>query len=180
MDKSSRAILFFLLKLFLIWFSWKVFVFAVGEESAPIEEVLLPGVNRVWENFNDRYKVWLIGTSVSVINMFGYEAEIVALNHYRVNMSSGVMVGNYCLGFQLMYYFIMLIAIAELRIVSKISAMVAGVAITTALNILRLIVIGIMNYSHPHLTYLLHDYVFNIIVFGTLMVFYYILVRDKK
>ncbi len=179
MEKNTRAFLFLLLKLFLIWLSWKGFIFIIGEESTPIHERFFPALSLKWEFFNAWYKTHLLKVCVLLLKATGYPAWLYQGDTINIGDLSGVGVGNYCLGFQLIYYFTMILAVSEISRFQKAFGMAVGFLAVNFLNVIRLSALAIISAYYYRLSYFFHDYAFNIIVFGSLMVFYYWLV-DKK
>jgi exosortase/archaeosortase family protein len=154
-----------------------VFILFIGEESHPIEQRYAPVVSQYWENFNDYYRTFLLVSSEIVLNMMQYKTTLINNYVLKINGYNGIGLGNYCLGFQLMYYFSMLIAVSELSVRTKVFGIITGIVATTILNILRISGLNLMTVYAPNWMFLSHDYIFNFIVFGVLMLFYYKLVN---
>lgn len=175
---NQKDVAKFFAKLLVIWVSWKVILFVLGIESKPISERFFPRVSTEWEYLNNEVRWIVLDGAETVLNAFGYSTEN---SGYLLNIKDkpGVALGNYCLGFQLMYYFIMLVIIAPFGFVKKILASVSGIFITIFLNIFRIAALCWLVVYHPSLMAVSHDYIFNIVVLGVLMVFYFFLVRKK-
>ncbi len=168
----------FFAKLLIIWVSWKVILFVLGVESQPLNERFFPWVSTEWEYLNNEVRWIVLDGAEVVLNRFGYTTEN---SGYLLNIkdNQGIALGNYCLGFQLMYYFIMLVIISPFGSIKKIIASVSGIAITIFLNIFRIAALCWLVVYKPSLMAISHDYIFNVAVLGVLMVFYFFLVRNK-
>ncbi|MCX6200360.1 MAG: exosortase/archaeosortase family protein [Bacteroidetes bacterium] len=175
---NQKDVAKFFAKLLVIWVSWKVILFALGVESKPISERFFPRVSTEWEYLNNEVRWIVLDGAETVLNALGYSTEN---SGYLLNIKDkqGIALGNYCLGFQLMYYFIMLVIIAPFGFIKKILASVSGIFITIFLNIFRIAALCWLVVFHPSLMAISHDYIFNIVVLGVLMVFYFFLVRKK-
>src|SRR5688572_24569498 len=134
----ERNFAFFILKLFLIWVSWKLILWFLGSEGIPVQERLVPAISGPWEAFNGAYARSLLGICHSILQGMGYEAY----QHDRIIWiagGNGIGLGNYCLGIQLMYYFSMLLIITLLTLRKKLLGIAAGIFITNFLNVVRLV-----------------------------------------
>lgn len=177
-DSKEKELVFFFIKLFLIWLSWKGFIHIIGEQNVPFEKRYFPKISEAWENFNFSLVRFLAVQSAAILNFIGYEAysfgRIVWIEGF-----SGVGIGNYCIGLQLMYYFSMLILISDISLINKFIAVPTGLFITQVLNVIRIVVMNLITVYAPELIIFFHDHVFNVIVFGTLITFYYFLNKTK-
>lgn len=178
MGKNEWNLISFFLKLFLIWLSWKGIIHVLGEESMPLEERMFPIVSKYWEEFNYNTVLIILGPARDLLDILGFEAHHMGRRLWIVG-SSGIGMGNYCIGFQLIYYFSMLILISSFTLPKKMYALLAGVLITYILNILRSSSLCLIDLYIPEYMFLAHDHIFNIIVFGTLIGFYVWLNRNK-
>ena len=169
---KNNPLLFFFLKLFLIWISWKGFIIVIGEEAHPLESRMFPAISAVWEDFNDFYRTVLLQSTEMVLKVMNYETTLSNNYKLKINGYGGVAVGNYCLGFQLMYYFSMLVLVAEMSKTRKTFGIVAGLIIVFVLNVMRIAGLNLMSVYCPSLLAFTHDYVFNFGVFGVLLILY--------
>jgi exosortase/archaeosortase family protein len=177
-DSKEKELVFFFIKLFLIWLSWKGFIHIIGEEKIPLDKRYFPALSAAWDKFNYNIVLFLADQSVGILKTMGYDA------HYQgrivwVQGFKGVAIGNYCIGVQLMYYFSMLVLISEMSINKKFIAIPIGIIITQTINIFRIVGLTLVCVYIPKYTVIFHDHIFNIIVFGTLISFYYLLVKNK-
>jgi exosortase/archaeosortase family protein len=175
--KNKNQLYSFFFKIILIWLSWKIFIFIIGQQSDPINERFFPKVSLVWENFNQWYKDLLLGWCELLLDGLGYDSYILGADLLKIKGYSGVRVGHYCLGFQLMYYFSMLIIVSEISKSGKFIGLISGIVITTLLNIIRISGLNLMTLYAPNWLFLSHDYIFNFSVFGVLMLLYYKLLK---
>ena len=166
-------------KLFLIWLSWRIFTYIIGEESKPIHERFLPALSFQWESLNDWLRGILLNSSNRLLHMTGYQTHLESNYILRIEGSGGIALGNYCLGFQLMYYFAMLVLISALSPKKKVFGIATGIVIIPLLNIFRITGLVWIDSFAPRLRFISHDYIFNIIVFGMLLLFYWWLLNKK-
>ncbi len=167
----------FVLKLFLIWFSWKIFIWFIGEESVPLNQRYSPLLSGWWEQLNDLLRIVILVPSELLLNILGYQTELVNDYVLRVQGYGGIALGNYCLGFQLMYYYVMLMVISGITVKKKIFGIITGLFIVQVLNIFRVAGLNLIDVHAKHLMWISHDYIFNFIVFGILLLFYYKLLK---
>jgi exosortase/archaeosortase family protein len=174
---QERKLILFLANLFFIWLSWKGIIFILAEQHVPLNDRVFPTISAYWEAFNLSLVHFITGKSCTVLKWMGYETYTHHRTIWIIN-TNGLAIGNYCLGIQLMYYYIMLLLITPMSKLKKVIAIPCGIIITFFLNILRIISLCLVSLYAPQYMHLAHDHVFNIIVFGTLMGFYYYLIKD--
>ncbi len=168
-----------MLKLFFIWLSWKVLYHIVGEESVPLEQRMFPALSAHWENLNDWLRIILLSCTEKLLHLLGYKTDFVDNYVVRVKGYGGIALGNYCLGFQLMYYFAMLVVISGFPILKKVIVATMGILLVQGLNIFRLTGLNIIDVHLHDWMFISHDYIFNIVVFGILLLFYYLMLRRE-
>ena len=167
--KAHDKLIFFLLKLAFVFFSWKLFSWFIGTQYTPFKDRLWPWLGYQWENLNQFVRVIDIAGGTFFLELFGYNILNWFDLFYSVNGGDTIRVGNYCLGFQLWYYFAMLSIIAPIQSKMKVFGVLGGFVIIRALNILRLFALGLVSVYFPEYAHIGHDYVFNLLVFGFLM-----------
>jgi exosortase/archaeosortase family protein len=176
-DKDKNLV-FFLFKFLAIWLSWKVVSFVLGEEKVPIQQRLVPPLSRLWEALNDSVRVVLLNVSEWVLHLMGYktfnDGYVFGTEGY-----GGVALGNYCIGFQLMYYFTFLVAISDMSGKRKAFGLISGLLIIQTLNIIRLVGLNFLIMYKPEWIALSHDYIFTITVLGIMLIYYYYLINRK-
>lgn len=176
LGQRERTLLSYLFKLLLIWLSWKGIIFFLGEQQIPIEDRVVPALSAVWEQMNLALVNFIIHTGRAILELLGYHAFAMQRTLW-IDYVPGVTVGNYCLGIQLMYYFTMLVLVSPLTWRAKIIGSLLGVVITMLLNIIRVTGLVLVSYHAPDYMFLAHDHLFNIMVFGVLLLFFYYLTR---
>lgn len=179
-DKRTNEFAFFLVKLALIWLSWKVFVWFIGEESDPMEERYSPFLSAPWEALNNWLRATLLHISDGILHILGYETQMVNEYILRVAGWGGISLGNYCLGFQLMYYFSMLFLVSKISWPKRLIGVAGGILLIQGLNVGRIVGLILIDVHAHHLMWLSHDYLFNIIVAIVLLFFYWRMVRNQK
>ena len=173
--KKDTGIL--VLKLILIWLSWKIFIWIMGEESEPLDQRMFPALSAIWESLNDALRITLLSISRSILTVLGYRADVFNDYTLMVHGHPGISVGNYCLGFQLMYYFAMLFLVSGLPRKKMWFGVITGILLIQLLNILRLVGLSLIDVHAPQLMFVSHDYLFSAFVFIVLILFYYKLVK---
>lgn len=169
---SSRGLTKLFLKLVLIWLSWKLFILIIGEEQEPLDERMFPALSAQWELLNNFVRKHLLIASEWCLRQLGYETVMADDYFLRVEGYGGIALGNYCLAFQILYYFTSLVVIAEMPLTRKIWGMAAGLILVQLLNILRITGLILVDVHSPKLMFLSHDYFFNLPVLGLLLLFY--------
>lgn len=178
-DKSTKEFAVFLGKLVLIWLSWKAFVWLIGEESVPISKRHVPALSAPWEVLNDWLRATLLHISNGILHLLGYETQMVNEYILRVAGYGGISLGNYCLGFQLMYYFSMLFLVSGLAWRKRITGVVVGILLIQTLNVLRITGLILIDVHAHDFMFLSHDYLFSAIVAVVLLFFYWWMLREK-
>ena len=178
LKKNRQDVFLFTGKLLLIWLSWKVIIYVLGVESKPINERLVPTLSIEWEYLNNEVRWMVLDGAEWVLNHSGYATDD---NGYLLNIKTktAIGLGNYCLGFQMMYYFIMLVLIAPFGWTKKVGSVMAGIAFTILLNIFRVAALCWIVAFTPDYMAISHDYIFNAVVLSALLVFYYYLVQRE-
>lgn len=166
-------------KLILIWLSWKILFLTLGEESVPINERFFPSISIHWEAFNLFLVHFILESSAALLNLIGYQAY-TANRIIWIDGVNGFAMGNYCIGLQLIYYYSLLLVVSPMPNSKKIMAIPSGIVITFALNIIRSSSLCLVILYAPEYINIAHDHVFNVIVFGSLLAFYYWLGMKKK
>lgn len=179
-DRQTKAFLWFLGKIFLIWVSWKGFIWLIGEESVPLHERHIPAISAPWEALNDWLRTTLLHISNGILHLLGYETQLVNNYILRIAGYGGISLGNYCLGFQLMYYFSMLFLISEMTWSKRVFGVVVGILLIQALNVMRITGLILIDVHAHNLLFLSHDYLFSAIVAVVLLFFYWWMLKENK
>ena len=177
-DKLADALSFFA-KLILIWLSWKIFIYIIGEEKDPIDQRFFPELSIYWESLNDWLRVLILEVSNFILQIAGHKTHLEWNYVLRIDGYGGIALGNYCLGFQLMYYFTMLVLVTGFSLGKAVFGIVSGIAIIQILNVVRITGLVWIDAFMHQLMFISHDYIFNIVVLGILLLFYWKLVNRK-
>lgn len=104
------------------------------------------------------------------------------LNHRNIWIAgtNGVGMGNYCIGIQLIYYYAMLVIITPMTLLKKVIGIPVGIVITFLLNIVRVTGLCLVSLYYPQYMEYAHDHIFNIVVFGALIGFYFLLTKERN
>jgi exosortase/archaeosortase family protein len=179
LNSKQRNLIAYFLKLALIWLSWKVIIWVLGEQKVPINERMFPALSSAWEGFNNVLAGWLMDATQFLLIKQDYFPLINGRTIW-LHPLPGVTIGNYCLGLQLMYYFILVVAITPMSWGRKLLGVFGGIGLVWLLNIARIYGLVLVSYHAPKYLFLAHDHIFNIIVFAVLLPFFYLLSRGKK
>jgi exosortase/archaeosortase family protein len=181
LGKEEFQLILFFVKLFFIWLSWKGIIGILGEEFQPSNEMPFPALSNWWKDFNFQTASLIMKTSSELLNLLDFVTFHDGRNAW-IEGSEGVIMGNYCIGFQLMYYFLMLIVVSPFTLKLKLISLPLSVLITFIINIIRVSGLCLVVKFTPEYIFLAHDHLFNIVVFGTLIGFYYYLnlISTKK
>lgn len=180
-DPALKKTGFFFGKLALIYLSWKVWIFGiVGKEEWDKNLMPWPWLGVQWEKFNDVVRIGLLKSSSWLLDVLGFEAGL--RNNYicYIDGYGGVSVGNYCLGMQLIYYYIGLLIISPISFRLKLLAIPVALAINHLLNTFRITALNIMTVHLPEYVDVSHHYLFNALVFGLLLLFLMLLFKIDK
>lgn len=163
--QGNKQMIFFVLRVLIIYIAWKVLLWFLGEQRIPIEERHWPWLSSGWETFNDWVRIFLIQTTKLYFDFFGYTTEVVGKSVLRIHELAAVGVGNYCLAIQLWIFFIALICSYPGKWINKLLFSIFGVLMINLINIIRIIVIVYAAHHYPEKIQFNHDYVFNVIIY---------------
>lgn len=179
LNSNQRNLIGYFLKLALIWLSWKIIIGILGEQKVPLNERIFPAVSGIWENFNTMLAGWLMEASKVILANQDY-SPLINRRTIWLHPVPGVTIGNYCLGVQLMYYFILVIVITPMSFAKKSLGILIGIGLVWILNILRIVGLLLLSYHAPQHLYIAHDHIFNIAVFAVLLPFLYLLTLGEN
>ncbi len=173
-NKSApiREVLVFIFKLLLVYFLWRCFSLLVGPEAQPINERFIPWLSAGFEWFNYLLKVSLAQGSAWLLSLFGYQPEIMNSNMVKIQGSSGVEIGNYCLAVELMVLFVTLVATYPAPLKLKLWVISGGLVMIHLVNMLRVALLNLMTVYLPEYTDFNHHFTFRIIVFLFMLLVY--------
>ena len=163
---KNRQMIFFILRVAILFLGWKLLSWFLGEEKTPIEDRIWPWLSSGWETFNDWIRIFLLYSSKVVFDIFGFSGQVIS--DYRLfvpELSAYVEVGNYCLGIQLWIFFVALICSYPGKWKDKLWFSAVGVVAINILNIIRIVVILFAIHYYPKQIQFNHDYIFNVIVY---------------
>lgn len=175
-----------------IYVSWKIWIFGiVGKEDWPLETRLWPWFSSLWEHFNDAVRIFVLTICKFLLTAIGENAHIGThidgariLPNYTCYIEGfgGVALGNYCLGFQLIYYFCGLIFIAPLSSKTRWIAIPLSLIGVQLLNAFRVAGLVYIDAYRQDMLYFAHDYGYNALVMGILLTVLYLLIyfEEKK
>ena len=176
--EENKKPLFFLLKLTAIYLSWKLFSLIMGDQHEPFSKRYFPFISFQWETLNQGVRMLDIHSTEFLLNLVGYETQNWNDYYFSIQGKGSLRVGNYCLGFQLWYYFFGLILISHIQFWPKIISAFFTFLVVQTLNVIRLFGMALMTVYAPDYLHLIHDYLFNISVL--ICLFYVYTVLNKK
>lgn len=171
-SETFREILVFVFKLLLVYFLWRSFSLLIGPEAQPINERTIPWLSAAFEGFNDILKTSLAQSSAWLISLLGYEPVIIGNNMVKIQGSSGVEIGNYCLALELMVLYITLVATYPAPLKLKLGVILGGLIMIHLINVLRVALLNLMTVHLPQYADFNHHFTFRILVFLFILVIY--------
>jgi len=119
---------------------------------------------------------WISGLLVSsdfILGILGYSTEIIEPTRIvKIAGTSGVTVGEPCIGFDIMALFIGLIVAATMKIKRKFLFIGLALLIINTLNVLRISALAVLVQFDPYLWELNHKFIFTIIVYLVMFSFW--------
>jgi exosortase/archaeosortase family protein len=172
--------IFFVLRVSIIFIAWKFISWFLGEERTPIDDRIWPWLSTGWEHFNDLVRIFLLYSSKFVFDILGYSNQVIFNYKLLVSDLAYVEIGNYCLGIQLWIFFIALICSYPGKWKQKLLYSALGVVVINILNIIRVVVIIFAVHAYPKQMQFNHDYVFNVIVYVFVFLMWIWIVKNEK
>ncbi|CAN5356981.1 hypothetical protein BH09BAC1_BH09BAC1_02130 [soil metagenome] len=167
-----KEVLLFVFKLLLVYFLWRCFSLLIGPEAQPINERIIPWLSAGYEWINYLLKVSLAQGSAWFISLFGYQPVIIGVNMVKIQGSSGVEIGNYCLAVELMVLFITLVGTYPAPLKLKIWVIMGGLVLIHLINMLRVALLNLMTVHLPQYADFNHHFTFRIVVFLFILFIY--------
>jgi exosortase/archaeosortase family protein len=177
---KNRQMIFFVLRVSIIFIAWKFISWFLGEERTPIDDRIWPWLSTGWEHFNDLVRIFLLYSSKFVFDILGYSNQVIFNYKLLVSDLAYVEIGNYCLGIQLWIFFIALICSYPGKWKQKLLYSALGVVVINILNIIRVVVIIFAVHAYPKQMQFNHDYVFNVIVYVFVFLMWIWIVKNEK
>ena len=175
---DNKGLSIFLIKLLGVYFSWKGIIYILGKEETPLNERIFPLISKYWEYLNNLVRLFDLKFGELVLKILNYDVLLYSQHTIYIKGHYGIMWGNYCIGFQLSYYFTMLVLIAPLKLNIKLTSIIAGFLLLRLLNNFRMVGMNLISYYIPEYLELSHHYLFNVIVLIILLLFYYYLITN--
>ena len=175
---DNKGLSLFLIKLIAVYFSWKGIIFFLGKEEDPIKDRFVPFISRYWEALNDFFRIVDLKLGQWVLSLFSYDAIIHGDYHIYVKGHHAISWGNYCIGFQLSYYFTFLVLISPIKSYKlKGVSIFLGFILVRLLNNFRMTGMNLISVHWPEYLALSHHYIFNLMVLLVLILYYNYLVK---
>jgi exosortase/archaeosortase family protein len=176
----NRQMIFFIMRVSIIFIAWKFISWFLGEERIPINDRIWPWLSTGWEHFNDWVRIFLLYSSKFVFDILGYSNQVISNYKLLVPDLAYVEIGNYCLGIQLWIFFIALICSYPGKWKQKLLYSALGVVAINILNIIRIVTIIFAVHAYPKQMQFNHDYVFNVIVYVFVFLMWIWIVKKEK
>jgi len=175
--KSNKQIIYFIVKVLIIFIIWKTFQWILGEEKIPVDNRLIPIVSECWEHFNDYIRIFLLKSVALFFKLLGYKSIILFNYELHVIGLSAIAIGNYCIGIQLWVYFMALIISYYGKWKIKLLFITIGIICINIINIFRQIGLIFAFHYFPKYMNFNHDYIFNGIVYIFTFTMFYIWIK---
>lgn len=107
------------------------------------------------------------------LGLIGYNTEMIESTRIvKIIGTSGVTVGEPCVGFDIMALFVGLILSAAMNIKKKLAYIALAIIIINGLNVLRISALAVLVQFDPYLWELNHKFIFTIIVYLVMFSFW--------
>lgn len=169
---SAREMLVFVFKILVVYFLWRVFSLVIGPEAQPLQERMMPWLSAGFEAFNDLLKTSLANGSAMFIDLLGYQPVVIGNNMVKIQGSSGVEIGNYCLALELMVLYVTLVATYPAPWRLKLWITAGGLLLIHIVNMLRIALLNLMTVHLPEYADFNHHFTFRIVVFLFILAIY--------
>ncbi|NTW34144.1 MAG: hypothetical protein HGB12_16255 [Bacteroidetes bacterium] len=178
--EKNRQVIFFILRVALIYVAWKLLSWFLGEQSTPLSERHWPWLSACWEQFNNWVRIFLLYSTKFVFDILGYSNRIISSEKLLVPDLAWIAIGNYCLGIQLWVFFVALICSYPIKWKRKLFYSIIGVISINIINILRFIVLIFACNAYPKQIQFNHDYIFNVVVYIFTFIMWILIVRREE
>lgn len=169
---SSNKPLRFVIHLALAYISWRILMWVLGEQSTPIDERIFPALSYYWEMLNAFMADVLVQLTSRFLELLGYSAT-PTIRNIAILDSSGVGVGNYCLGMEMMYLYLSLIILTpSISLARKLVFIVGGLLLIQFVNIVRMSVLAVLVVQNSAWTDFNHYFTFRLVVFIIILLLY--------
>ncbi len=155
-----------------IYLTWRLFQFTIGMESQPLEERFFPTISFYWEWLNDQLRIALLHATRLCLSLIGYQSVITHDYIITIDGYRGVAIGNYCLGFQFMFFFACIIILSPFSLLVKSCSIPFGWTLIQGLNVFRFVGLNLAIIHFPGLEDKMHDYLFNAAALAVTLLLY--------
>lgn len=174
---SVHEVLVFIFKLLVVYFLWRCFSLVIGPEAQPMNDRMIPWLSAGYENLLYLLKVSLAEGSAWFISLFGYEPVLIGYNMVKIQGSSGVEIGNYCLAVELMVLFVALVVTYPASWKLKLWVVSFGLVLIHLINMLRVALLNLMTVHLPEYVDFNHHFTFRMVVFIFILAVYSLFVN---
>lgn len=167
--KRNIKVINFLLKIGLLILLWKVLFFVIWRNP-----YLLNLYNQLSLVVIDLF----LNATAGIMSLLGEEMEIDhLLRIVRIKGTSGVTVGEPCIGYEIDAFFLALILSSNGNLTSKIWFSIFGLTLLVFVNLLRIIVLTYLVEINPWLWEVNHKFVFSIVVYSVLFLLWHLWIQ---
>lgn len=123
----------------------------------------------------------LLFFSDHLLALLGYSTELIEVTRIvKIQGTSGVTVGEPCIGFDIMALFSGLILSTNYTLKKKFNYVVVALLIINSLNILRISALAVLVQFDPYLWELNHKFIFTIVVYLVMFSFWRVFLNTSK
>ena len=147
-------------------------MWVLGEEATPIDERFFPILSQQWENLNEFLSVLLIKGTEVFLEFLGFS---VNTGNRKISIldSSGIGIGNYCLGLEMMYLYLALVILTPgVSFLRKSFFVPIGLFVIQFANIVRMGLLAILVVKNPDWADFNHYFGFRVVVFLLILLMY--------
>lgn len=168
----NKQPLSFIIRFLLLFLAWKGSFFIIWRS-----EQLLSAYNR----FSISVIQIILKCTAFFLETLNYPIQIITETRVvKIIGTSGVTVGEPCIGFGLMALICGLVISTNLKVSKKIKYISIGLIMVNALNILRISALAILVQYDPYLWELNHKFIFTIVVYSIIFLLWITVNRSPK
>lgn len=149
-----------------LWILWKVFFFITWRTPVLLE---------MYNNFSLYVISLLLEATHSLMSFLGENMEMdYPLRIVRIKGTTGVTVGEPCIGFDIIAIYIGLILSASGKALDKFCFLVVGITILVFLNVMRISALAYLVEINPWIWEVNHKFIFSVIIYAFLFVIWHL------
>lgn len=167
--KRNSKVLKFLLKIGFLIFLWKVLFFVIWRN---------PFLLNLYNQFSLVVIDLFLNAAAGIMSILGEEMEIDhLLRIVRIKGTSGVTVGEPCIGYEIDAFFLALIISSTGKLSNKVWFSIFGLFLLVFVNLLRIITLTYLVEINPWLWEVNHKFVFSVVVYSVLFILWHLWIK---